>query len=60
MKEYWIVDAQLRQVMVLRRGRSQWMENPLGPDDLCETKLLPGFKLSCRAIFDAAGEEREE
>ena len=60
VKEYWIVDAQLRQVMVLRRGRSQWMENPLGPDDLCETKLLPGFKLSCRAIFDAAGEEREE
>jgi len=57
VKEYWIVDAHLRQVLTLKRGRSQWTEKPLGPDDSCETKLLPGFKLACQAIFDAAGEE---
>ncbi len=57
VKEYWIVDANLEQVIVLRRGRSQWIEKTLGPDDTCETKFLPGFKLSCRAVFEAGGDE---
>jgi len=57
VKEYWIVDAKLKQVLVLTRGRSQWKETTLTPKDSCETKLLPGFKLSCKAIFDAAGDE---
>jgi Uma2 family endonuclease len=56
VKEYWIVDAKLAQVLILKRGRAQWTERTLGPDDICETKLLPGFKLSCRDIFAAAGE----
>lgn len=56
VKEYWIVDAKLEQVLILKRGRSQWTETTLGRADVCETKLLPGFKLSCRAIFEAAGE----
>jgi Putative restriction endonuclease len=60
VKEYWIVDAKLKQVLVLRRGRSQWTEKTLGPADTCETKLLPGFKLPCKTVFDAAGEEGGE
>jgi Uma2 family endonuclease len=60
VKEYWIVDAKLKQVLVLRRGRSQWAEKSLGPTDICETKLLPGFKLPVKAVFDAAGEEGGE
>jgi Uma2 family endonuclease len=60
VKEYWIVDAKLNQVLVLRRGRSQWTEKTLGPTDTCETKLLPGFKLPVKAVFDAAGEEGGE
>jgi Putative restriction endonuclease len=59
VKEYWIVDATLRQVMVLKRGRSQWTQKMLGPADFCETKLLLSFRLSCQAIFEAAGEEEE-
>jgi Uma2 family endonuclease len=55
VKEYSIVDADLAQVLVLRRGKSDWIEKTLGPKDICETKLLPGFKLACKAIFDAAG-----
>jgi Uma2 family endonuclease len=55
VKEYWIVDAELDQVVTLRRGRTQWTEKVLGAGDVCETKLLPGFKLPCQAIFDAAG-----
>lgn len=56
VKEYWIVDAKLGQVVVLRRGRMQWVEKHLGRGDVCETKLLPGFQLPCAAIFDAAGD----
>ena len=57
IKEYWIVDAKLEQVVILRRGKSDWIEKSLGPDDAIETKLLPGFKLPCRVIFEAAGEQ---
>jgi hypothetical protein len=60
VKEYWIVDAKLEQVIILRRGRSQWTQKTLGPADVCETKLLPGFGLPCRAIISAAGEKRDE
>lgn len=60
VKEYWIVDAKLQQVLALRRGRARWTEKTLGPADTCETKLLPGFTLPCQAIFDAAGEDGGE
>ena len=60
VKEYWIVDSYLKQVLLLKRGRTQWTEKTLEAADVCETKLLPGFKLACRAIFDAAGEEGGE
>ena len=59
VKEYWIVDAKLEQVILLRRGRAAWMEKTLGPTNICETKLLPGFQLPCQAIFDAAQEVEE-
>jgi Uma2 family endonuclease len=57
IKEYWIVDAHLEQVLALKRGRSQWTEKTLGPKDTCETKLLPGFQLPCQAIFDVAKDD---
>jgi Uma2 family endonuclease len=56
VKGYWIVDAQLGQVLALKRGRSKWTEKSLGPADFCETKLLPGFRLACRDLFAAAAE----
>ena len=59
VKEYWIVDAKLQQVLILKRGRSQWTEKTLGPADVCETKLLPGFKLPCRAVFEAAADRED-
>jgi hypothetical protein len=59
VKEYWIVDAKLEQVLILKRGKSDWIEKTLGPDGVIETKLLPGFKLPCRAVLDA-GQEQED
>jgi len=55
VKEYWIVDASLKRIMTLRRGRNEWIEKELHASDVCETKLLPGFKLPCDAIFAVAG-----
>jgi Uma2 family endonuclease len=60
VKEYWIVDAKLEQVLILKRGRTQWVEKRLGRADVCETKLLPSFQLPCQAIFDAAEEDRDD
>jgi Uma2 family endonuclease len=57
IKEYWIVDAKLNQVLILRRGKSDWIEKMLGPDDVIETKLLPHFALPCQVIFDAAKDQ---
>lgn len=54
VKEHWIVDAAMQKVTLLRRGRSDWCKKELGKDRVCETKLLPDFKLPCQAIFDAA------
>ena len=60
VKEYWIVDAKLQQVLILKRGRVQWTEKTLGPGDIYETKLLPGFQLPCQAIFAAATGDNDD
>ncbi len=54
VKEYWIVDADKQEVLVLRRSRGKWVERVLRSGDIYETKLLPGFKFDCRQVFDAA------
>jgi Uma2 family endonuclease len=61
VKEYWIVDVAMGKVTQLRRGKTDWIAKELHADDLIETKVLPGFKLPCQAIFEAAepGEEDE-
>jgi Uma2 family endonuclease len=56
IKEYWIVDAKREQIVVLRRGKSDWIEKRLGPDNTVTTKLLSGFKLPFQTILDAAAQ----
>jgi Uma2 family endonuclease len=60
IKEYWIVDAKLEQILVLKRGKSDWIEKTLGPDGVIETKLLPGFKLPCGPILEAGTEQEDD
>jgi Uma2 family endonuclease len=60
VKEYWIVDAAMGKVTQLRRGKSDWIPKELHAGDVIETKLLPGFKLPCQAIFDVAQSDEEE
>jgi Uma2 family endonuclease len=59
-KEYWIVDAAMGKITQLRRGKSDWLAKELFADDVVETKLLPGFKLPCQPIFDAAAEHDDD
>jgi Uma2 family endonuclease len=52
--EYWIVDAQRREVLVLRRSRGRWVERVVRPPALYRTRLLAGFEFACEAVFSAA------
>ena len=47
-------------ILSLGRGKSDWIEKRLGQEDTCTTKLLPGFKLPCKTIFDAAATAVDE
>ena len=55
VEEYWIVDPKQAAILVLRRDQDQWTERSLGPVDDYETPLLPGFRLACGPVFEAAG-----
>jgi len=54
VKEYWIVDAYKRQILVLCREGGQWREQILNPTDTYRTPLLPEFELQCEPVFTAA------
>ncbi len=56
VREYWIVDADRRQVLVLRRRGGRWQERVIQPPEVYRTALLPGFAFSCEAVFRAADE----
>jgi Uma2 family endonuclease len=54
VKEYWIVDADRRQVLVLRRRAGKWVERVLRPTDTYTTRVLPDFEFACAPVFEAA------
>ncbi len=58
VREYWIVDAEKGEVLVLRRCGEKWTERLVRPPEVVTTKLLPGFELNCAAVFKAAGVNR--
>jgi Uma2 family endonuclease len=53
--EYWISDADKKELIVLRRSRGRWAERAIRPPDLYRTRLLPGFEFACGPVFEAAG-----
>lgn len=52
--EYWIVDADKGQMLVLQRSRGTWAERTVQPPQLYQTRLLPGLEFACEAVFAAA------
>jgi Uma2 family endonuclease len=54
VQEYWIVDAQRQQVLILRRSGGRWAERILRAPETYRTRQLPRFELHCAPVFEAA------
>jgi Uma2 family endonuclease len=54
VREYWIVDADREEVLILRRSGGRWLERVLRATDSYHTRLLPDFEFRCEPIFAAA------
>ncbi len=52
--EYWIFDAERRELLVLRRAGGRWRERTVRPPEVYRTRLLPGLELACGPVFEAA------
>jgi len=49
--EYWIVDCEREELLVLRRSRGAWVERVFRPPGTCQTRLLPRFEFDVGAVF---------
>lgn len=54
VSEYWILDAERQEPLVLKRSRGRWVERTVRPPDLYRTRLLPGLAFDCGAVFAQA------
>jgi Uma2 family endonuclease len=55
VQEYWILDAELGEMRVLKRSRGRWAERVVRPPALYSPRLLPGLAFDCGAVFAQAG-----
>jgi Uma2 family endonuclease len=53
VQEYWIVDAERQQMLVLRRSAGRWVERIFHPTDVYRTHLLPGLEFACGPVLAA-------
>jgi Uma2 family endonuclease len=51
VREYWIVDAARREMLVLRRSGKHWTTHHVRPPKVYRTRLLPEFELETTRIF---------
>jgi Uma2 family endonuclease len=54
VSEYWIVDSQRQQLVVMTRWRGQWQSKTCKPSQKFITPQLPGFTLDLKRVFAAA------
>jgi Uma2 family endonuclease len=55
IREYWIINAEKQEMLVLRRFGGRWVKKLVRPPERYKTRLLPGFEFDCGAVFKAAG-----
>ncbi len=55
VREYWIVNAQRQEILVLQRGPDDWTDRVIRRGKNYRCPLLPGFVLKTEPIFAAAG-----
>ena len=58
VSEYWIIDHEKREMLVLRRHGGRWVRKVVVEQDVHETKLLPGLRFALAPVFAAADQER--
>lgn len=54
IREYWIIDALPRTMLVLQRSGGRWIERVVREQDVYEPKLLPGFRFDFTKVLAAA------
>ncbi len=54
--EYWILDADKGEMLVMKRWRGRWAEQFVRPPETYRTHLLPGLAFDCGSVFEAARE----
>jgi Uma2 family endonuclease len=54
VSEYWIIDAQKREMLVLRLIDEHWEERLVHDGELYASEVLPGFSFNCSSVFAAA------
>jgi Uma2 family endonuclease len=54
VREYWILDADKQQMLVLQRIGKRWRERIVRPPEIYQTRLLPGLQFACEQVFQAA------
>jgi Uma2 family endonuclease len=57
--EYWIVNAERGEMMVLRRRGGRWADFSVRPPQTYTTRRLPGLVIDVAAVFEAARAVRE-
>ncbi|MBY0522471.1 MAG: Uma2 family endonuclease [Gemmataceae bacterium] len=56
IKEYWILDLEREEMVMLRRWGKRIVEKVVRPPETYKTRLLPGFELVIADVFRAAQE----
>jgi Uma2 family endonuclease len=54
IREYWIIDEEKQEMLVLRRSGGRWIERIVRPGDKYRTRWLSEFEFDLAAVFDAA------
>jgi len=54
VREYWIIDEEKQQMLVLRRSGGRWIERITRPGEKYRTRFLSEFEFDLAGIFDAA------
>ena len=55
IREYWILDAERDEMVILKRFGGRWVRKSVRPPETHKTRLLPDFEFDCGAVFKAAG-----
>jgi Uma2 family endonuclease len=54
VREYWIFDADRREMLTFRRVRDRWVKRIVRSPQIYRTRLFPGLVFACDPVCDAA------